>query len=39
MTVGSAMNGRRGAVINAIGALDIALHTCAERSRECRRTG
>src|SRR5919108_1566801 len=24
--VGSAMNGRRGAVINAIGALDIALH-------------
>lgn len=26
MYVGSAMNGRRGAVINAIGALDIALH-------------
>lgn len=24
--VGSAMNGRRGAVINAIGALDMALH-------------
>jgi len=26
MYVGTAMNGRRGAVINAIGALDIALH-------------
>jgi len=26
MYVGSAMNGRRGAMINAIGALDIALH-------------
>ena len=26
MYVGSAMNGRRGAIINAIGALDIALH-------------